>query len=394
MNTKRLLLALRPTAIVLLTAIVFLSGCGGGASGGGASDEGIRGPTPAVQASTPPLQGVVHGGQAPIAGSSITLYAAGTPAAAAAAQLATATTDATGSFSISGFTCPSDSALLYVVAAGGNAGGGANGAIKLMAAVGPCSSRPSFVNVNELTTAAAVYALNAFSEAAASPAGSFNGCADCTPARPSDMTSLHGDLPAIANAFGTAALLADVSTGDPASSLPSSVSCLAGTAGAPVNCSAVQKLTALANALAACVNSAGATSSQCTELFACAVAGALFDGGNHSCAVPDGAVTAADTLSATLNIARSPGLVSVAGIYDTATRNVVFAPGLAAAPTDWTIALQFTGGGLAMPDGIAIDGVGDVWVANFGPPGGGSVTELNRRYRRGRRWQHLGQQCS
>ena len=51
-------------------------------------------------------------------------------------------------------------------------------------------------------------------------------------------------------------------------------------------------------------------------------------------------------------------------------------------PTDWTLALNFTGGGLYSPQGIAIDASGNVWVTDFYSSAGvnsgnGSVSELN-----------------
>jgi sugar lactone lactonase YvrE len=321
----------------------------------------------------PALRGVLHGGQSPITGATLNLFAAGQPATATAGYpIGLAISDSVGQFSIT-YTCPSAGSLIYIVADGGNAGGGANPAIRLMAALGPCGTLPSSIVVNELTTVAAVYALNAFSYINNTAAG-LGGCVDCASTTRSDMTDLHGNSPAMNNAFQTAALLADVTTGAPAKSLPASVSCSAGLITAPVNCSALQKLTGLGNSLAACVNSASG-STQCAMLFECAVPGSSFDlkSSTDSCVVPTGATESSDTLGATLSIARNPGSIAISGIAYLAARNVVFSPGLTNAD-DWTIALNFTGGGLAHPAAIAIDGAGDVWVANNS---GGSVTELN-----------------
>ena len=87
--------------------------------------------------------------------------------------------------------------LLYAVASGGQStyagsAGGPNPSIKLMVALGPCGSIPLHFRVNELTTIAAVYELNAFRTiggAGGDPLG--------------DMTQLHGNSPAINNAFAT-----------------------------------------------------------------------------------------------------------------------------------------------------------------------------------------------
>jgi streptogramin lyase len=38
---------------------------------------------------------------------------------------------------------------------------------------------------------------------------------------------------------------------------------------------------------------------------------------------------------------------------------------LAAAPTDWTLFVNYTGGGMNSPSGMGIDGAGNVWVANY-----------------------------
>ena len=123
------------------------------------------------------LRGTVHGGQQPIVGASIQLYAAGTTGyGSSASPLLTSavTTDATGSFSITGdYTCPSSTSQLYIVATGGNPGltpGTNNAASALMTALGPCSLNSghytldpnAFISINEVTTVASVYALSAF----------------------------------------------------------------------------------------------------------------------------------------------------------------------------------------------------------------------------------------
>jgi streptogramin lyase len=164
------------------------------------------------------------------------------------------------------------------------------------------------------------------------------------------MTQLHGNSPAIGNAFATAALMVDAANGEPAAFLPTAESCASGSP--PINCSALGRLTALGNSLAACVNSAGG-SVQCTDLFSY--------------------TNSANTLQATLFTVRNPGLVNIAEIYSLSTRNSVFTPGLSAAPTDWTIALRFTGGGILNPTAIAMDAGGNAWVAN----GNGSVSKFS-----------------
>jgi hypothetical protein len=92
-------------------------------------------------------QGVVDGGQQPVSGATIQLYAVGTTGdgSAATALLSPAvTTDVNGGFALTGlFMCPSSSSLVYVVATGGNPGlGGSvnNANLALMAALVACRS--------------------------------------------------------------------------------------------------------------------------------------------------------------------------------------------------------------------------------------------------------------
>src|SRR5271156_4112443 len=89
------------------------------------------------------VRGLVHGGQQPVTGATIQLYAVGTASEGSASTplLSPApVTDANGGFNITGtYTCPSSSALVYIVATGGNPGlpaGANNAAISLMAALG------------------------------------------------------------------------------------------------------------------------------------------------------------------------------------------------------------------------------------------------------------------
>ncbi len=368
--------------VCVLSAL--LAACAGGAGGTGGSiglpSGGTGATSPASSGATINLQGVVHGGQSPIADATVTLYEAG-PAGGSATVINSTSTVSDGSWSFSGLTnygqsnaCASANSLLYVVASSGNPGAGTNNAINLMAAIGACGSTPSYVVVNELTTVAAVYALNGFAYQSSAPTGtpgSLNGCVDCTPSF-SDMTQLNGNAPGITNAFATAAQLADVTTGNPASFLPSSSDCISG---ANNNCLALEKLTALANSLGACVNTDGPSSLQCMELFECAVPNATYQSGSDACT---GGTTAepSDTLAATLLIARNPGLVSPSGLQDVSTQFDQFAPGLGEAPNDWTIALSYISDALNLGS-VAIDAQGNVWVASNNGVDGSDVAEFS-----------------
>ncbi len=383
----------RALAVALGAALAagLLSACAPGADGSGTSSAGTGGTaSPVAAAGT--LRGVLHGGQSPIASASVTLYLAGTSAGAAASVLGNTTTDSQGNFSFSNVTgtgglCGSGG-LLYVVASGGQVGGAsnpANPAINLMAAIGSCSTMPGYAFVNELTTVAAAYALNGFisvgsgGTSGGSGTGTVSGCVDCTPSGPASNVNVAGSSPGLSNAFNTAALLADVTTGNPPSAtgspLPPASQCTTVGSG-PINCAALETLTGLADALAACVNSlGGSTSSQCQELFECVVPNATYNAGPpQSCTPPDDSTLPGDTLAATLLVARNPGLVSTQGLVSIPGEQVVFAPGLTTAPNDWTIALSTS---MSSPWGLAVDAQGDVWVSQltsstvteFGPTG-------------------------
>src|SRR5208337_2960990 len=101
------------------------------------------------------LSGSVRGAGQPIAGSTVTVYAAGT---GAPAQLAQGKTDDSGAFTLAVDSAPADS-VLYVVAKGGTpkaaADKGPNDAIALLAVLG--GTPPKKVVVNEFSTIASVW---------------------------------------------------------------------------------------------------------------------------------------------------------------------------------------------------------------------------------------------
>ena len=289
------------------------------------------------------------GGVTPVSGSSVKLWEAGTTGyGTGATQLsATATSAADGSFAIAFFDCPSASAEIYLTAQGGNAGGGNNSSLTMMAALGPCGSI-SFstpVIVNEVTTAGSVYALSQFLSTTSSG----------TVGAPS--TNATG----LFHAFANAANLMSVASGSALSTTPGG----AGTA-------PQDNLNSIANALGACVQTSGSASANCTELFDCALPGAAFSTG----ACTGGTGSVADTLAAALSIARNPADVSVAGVNDVATKAALFSPALASAPNDWSMPLNFApaGANFNEPLGLAIDSSGRVWITNSS---GNTVTALN-----------------
>jgi len=300
-------------------------------TGCGASDRWVG----ATDASTFRLAGHVHGGQQPVAQSTIQLYAAGrggNGTGATALLTHPVITDANGGFNITGdYACASGNDQVYIVSLGGNPGlsaGTNNSALVMVAALGSCSTLTSSteVTVNEVTTVAAAWALAQFMSAS-------SGASYTTVA-----ASKSNYAVGLSNAFLDAQLLVDTATGGPAT-LPANLSVETG------------KVNALANALASCVNSDGGAA--CLPLF--------------TAGTPLGGTAPNDTLSAALNIVRNPGS-NIAEVYNLATPAAPFSNSLNSVPNDWTMSLTVTGGGLANPTALDVDAQGNVWVADY--PGG------------------------
>jgi NHL repeat len=319
---KLILIRLRTALLVATSCSAILTGCG---SNRLHLDS-------ASAASGVVLQGRVHGGQQPVSGSAISLYAAGSTGNGTGAVNLLAphavTTDNNGFFSITGdYTCPSTTTQVYLVAQGGNPGLAAeisNPALTMMAALGDCGtlSTSTFISVNEVTTAASVWALAQFLAARTQ-----NGVQ--VGASATNATGLH-------NAFLIAANLADSSTGvAPGATLPAG------------SLTELAKLYTLANALAVCVNSSGGP--PCSSLFAAATVGNA---------------TPSNTLDAALSIARNPGN-NISAVFLASSAVGPYQPQLAAAPKDWTMSITYSGGGLNLPGALAIDSSGSVWVANY-----------------------------
>ncbi len=316
-------------------ALAALTGCGGAGSSTTVTSK------PIAAAARQALHGKVHGGQQPISGAYVQLFAIGTTGAKSASTFLTgAGTDQNGDFNLTGsYTCPQQGSLVYITSMGGNPGISANtnnAAAGLMAAIGPCNypnvdssgnitytlDPNSFIQINEVTTIASVYALAPF-------------MADYM-----DIGS-SGNLLGITDAFSTAAMLADVSAGSsPGPALPASVTYDPST-GFPVI------INTLANAIASCINSDG-TGQPCGFLFSITTIGNT---------VP------ADTIAASLVIATHPG-TSPQGLISLVTPDAPFAPTLSTIPNDWTVSLHYTGLGLGAPSGLAFDSQSNLWTTN------------------------------
>ena len=126
---------------------------------------------PAAVTMLPKISGAVHGGQQPVSGATIQLYAANMTADLGASTpllTSTVTTASDGSFSIaSAYTCPTTNPPVYLVSTGGNPGlGGSvnNTDIVLMASLGLCSTLKSstYVVINEFSTVGMTYLLGPF----------------------------------------------------------------------------------------------------------------------------------------------------------------------------------------------------------------------------------------
>jgi len=318
------------------------------------------------------IQGRVHGGNQPITGAHVYLFAANNMGNAGPGLIAVSTnksgsllttgssdsvggyvtTDPNGNFSItsSEYSCTPNVTQVYVYALGGNPGladGTDNTSAGLLAVLGNCPSAGNFliatpfIDVNEVSTIAAAYALAGYATDATHVSSSGSALATV----------------GIQNAFANAANLETLSTGV----------ALAATPTAPTSSTVPQsEINTLADILAACINTTGdvtggMTPTPCYTLFTNALAGGTTG------AQP------ADTATAAINIAHNPG-ANITALYGLATASPPF-PGLSGQPIDFTIALSFTGGGIGSnsPNAIAIDASGNVWTAN---QVGNSVSEL------------------
>ena len=310
------------------------------------------------------LQGGVRGGQQPVVGAHVYLYAAGTTGTAgkdipastgnASVSLLTisgsnvqsdgtnyyVTTDANGYFSITGdYTCTSGTQLyLYVI--GGNPGAGANSADGFLSGVGACPSGLStlpasdFFLINEVTTVATAYALAGYASDALHI--SANTSVSGSPAAELAATG-------IANAMANVNNLVNISTGAALSNTP------AGNGSVPQ-----PEINTLANILATCINSSNAVTTSCTNLFNAA----LSDGTSGSAPT--------DTATAAINIAHNAAQ-NVATLYGLQQGIAApFMPDLSVQPNDFSIQIAFGGGGTASPRSIAIDASGNVWGASAG----------------------------
>ena len=277
------------------------------------------------------IKGIVHGGQQPVTSASVYLYAAGASGSTSILDTTVAgvqtdgggngyvMTDGNGDFNITGdwdtedLPCPG-STELYLVAVGGNPGGGTNTGAELMVPLGTCSylHSTSFIWMNERTTVALAWAL---------------GSLMSTP------TSVTGSVAVLTNSFAMANNLVNTTNG--------SVS---------VSGAAADKINALADILAVCLNSTT---------------------GSASCSTLSSNSAGSDTSTAAIYMATHP-TTNVPTLFGMIPATPVFATGLSSAPSDWTMAISFSGAG-SSPAGVKVDGNGNLWVPDSGS---NTVTEM------------------
>jgi len=335
-------------AAITLSAAMFALCMAGCATGGGLYTPD----TPAFRPGSA-ITGKVFGGQNPVNGATIQLYAVGTGAnKSAATPLITSAlttgvggtgtypvvTNASGVFSITGDYSCAGNPQVYLTATFGKtvpAATANNSYLGLMVALGQCTALQStpFVAVNEVTTVAAAYVL-----------APFLGADYAHVANPNST--------AVANAMAMANNLVNFATGAvPGTALP------ANTTVTPAGL-----IDSLANAISSCINSDPNTSaSACTTLMGLAQ--------NSS------GVSPTDTITATANIASNPGNnVNAIFLQIPASGAPFNSPQLTGTPQDWSLALKYTDSSLVSPYGVAMDASGNAWVTN---EGGFSVTKIN-----------------
>lgn len=303
------------------------------------------------------VSGTVKAGQQAISGAQVTLYAAATsetsPHAGTGASVSSVITEATdenGNFALpASAACSAADSQVYLVATGGDAGGGVNPDLALISALGSCTQlKASPVVVNEVTTVAAVYALSGFMIDEAHIG--------------STQTSPQG----VSAAFATARDLVDISSGEVRATT------VTGTGIVPRH-----KVNMIANLLNACARTGGSLRgdmSNCDRLF------------RATNPVASLQPQTSNTVRALLNLARNATDISErpdssALLYQLASSSDAFGPALSAKPRDWTLAVRYpvSAKSRAVVDAqrsqtnrqTSRDAAGNLWI----PSDGDAVTE-------------------
>jgi streptogramin lyase len=283
----------------------------------------LRGPAYAADNIT----GQVLGASAPIANSTVTLWAA---SADAPKQVAQTRTGADGRFSLPAGTAGKDSTF-YLVARGGRPTASKmaedNPGIALMAAVG--ATPPAKVTINELSTIASVL----------------------THAQFLDGAAIRGHALGLKIAAGNVPNFVDLATGGYGGVIQDGLN--------SVRTPTMANFGTLASVMAGCV--VRVTADACSSFFSAAT--------GRDSKVP------ADTLAAAHSIARNAAykpervfalLEAFYPVQGQKLRPTPFLPYLSRAPSAWVLPLKFAGGGLVGSAKIMFDSEGNAWIgANF-----------------------------
>ena len=259
------------------------------------------------------IEGGVHGGQQPISGALVYLFASHTDnsgTVSIALLPNPATTDANGAFTLdpSSYTCASPNDQVFFIAAGGDPGAGTvNHAITLVDLFGSCGdlNASSFVAINEVTTVAAAFALapvygnsylnsNSFSSGFNPQEIAFNNPILTQPTQ-------------IAQLFTNATSLVNPATGAATTNFGPQVQ---------------TTINALGNTTAACVNSTSPSSSACQNLFSTIWGPEL--------------KPPSDTFQALLYLAETPNSIP-GSLVSLAPPSAPFQPTLSADPPTWAM---------------------------------------------------------
>ena len=261
----------------------------------------------------------------PVAGATVTLYAAGT---GAPVKVAEGQTDNNGGFSLNAIHAPGQS-VLYVVAKAPNE------AVELLSVLG--SAPPGKVTVNELTTVASAF----------------------TSARFINGESISGNPLGLRIAAGNAPNLVDPVTGSWGKVVLD-----------PIN---ITQTTTLAN-----------LNTLASLVAACATADDAWRGRFFKAATPTGAATPKNSLEAVAGIAREPwnNAKELYALFDEAyprpkdgaRRAAPFVPYLAWEPPDFMLSLCFAGGGMCANGRFMFDADGNLWSGQNWMPGSQSGT--------------------
>lgn len=338
-------------SVVPLIVAAGLSGCGADVTAR------IQDAAPSVA-----IAGTVMGGQNPIIGATVGVYAFGSQGYGSdAVQLATTQSNPDGSFQFASgaYTCPVGDPPVYLLAMSGDAGSGQkNPNAVLGTPLGTCTEGKTEekVLVNEVTTVALAYSLSHFFNTTlggvAPEHDNFGGPAYTDEA--GDQLFAGG---IVEGSWYTFDLLANTTTGNAQTSTATTIVETA-------------KVNTLASALASCVVTSGGTAgdgSACGDLFAATT--------------PPGLSTApTDTLQAAVQMALNPtaspltihgaATTTVSEIYKLGTSSAAFTPVLTSQPNDLSVAVSFKTSAMGLGidphtmSNLDVDQNGNVWFTS------------------------------